>query len=164
VRDLILYKTLYKYDIKPDIITLAKGLGGGVPIGAVLTRLTDVLQPGDHGSTFGGNYLSTRAGIEVIKILDEYKENLKEMIEYFDNRLVEIAREFTDYFDGVSGYGMMKALRAKNSKIRDEIVKRAFENRVLVLKAGNESVRFLPPLTISKEEIDIGFDRLKGAL
>ena len=152
------------YDIKPDIITLAKGLGGGVPIGAVLTRLTDVLQPGDHGSTFGGNYLSTRAGIEVIKILDEYKENLKEMIEYFDNRLVEIAREFTDYFDGVSGYGMMKALRAKNSKIRDEIVKRAFENRVLVLKAGNESVRFLPPLTISKEEIDKGFDRLKGAL
>jgi len=154
------------YEITPDIITLAKGLGGGVPIGAVVTRLTDVLKPGDHGSTFGGNYLSTRAGIEVCEILKEYKESgeLDRVINYFDDKLVEIAKEFANLFDNVSGYGLMKALKCHNSKIRDEIVKRAFEEKVLVLKAGSVSVRFLPPLTITKEEIDEGFDRFKEAL
>jgi len=154
------------YEIKPDIITMAKGLGGGVPIGAVLTTLTDVLKPGDHGSTFGGNYLATAAAIEVVKILDEDKRNgkLDEIIEYFENRLLEIAKEYPDLFDSVSGYGLMRALRAKTVEIRDEIVKKAFENRVLVLKAGEKSVRFLPPLTILKDEIDEGFERLKSIL
>jgi acetylornithine/N-succinyldiaminopimelate aminotransferase len=154
------------YGIKPDIITLAKGLGGGVPIGAVITTLTDVLKPGDHGSTFGGNYLATRAAIEVIDILDEYKKSKKfdEIIDYFDDKLVEIAKEYPDKFDNVSGYGLMKALKCHNSEIRDEIVKKAFENKVLVLKAGSVSVRFLPPLTITKKEVDEGFDRFKVAL
>ncbi|EDM24351.1 aspartate aminotransferase family protein [Caminibacter mediatlanticus] len=154
------------YEITPDIVTLAKGLGGGVPIGAVITSLVDVLKPGDHGSTFGGNYLSTRAGIEVIKILDEYYESgmLKEIINYFDSKLVEIAKEFPNLFDNVSGFGLMRALKTHKSEIRDEIVKKAFEEKVLVLKAGNNAVRFLPPLTITKEEINEGFDRLKSAI
>ncbi len=153
------------YEISPDIVTLAKGLGGGVPIGAVITRLTDVLSPGDHGSTFGGNYLATRASLEVIKILDEYYESgqLRETIEYFEGKLLEIAREFP-LFESISGYGLMRALKAYSKEIRDEIVKKAFENRVLVLKAGDKSVRFLPPLTITHQEIDEGFDRLKEAL
>jgi len=154
------------YEIKPDIVTLAKGLGGGVPIGAVLTTLTDVLKPGDHGSTFGGNYLATSAALEVIKILDEEKRNgkLSETIEYFENKLLEIAKEYPEMFESVSGYGLMRALRAKTSEIRDKVVKKSFENKLLVLKAGSHSVRFLPPLTISKEEIDEGFDRLKITL
>ncbi len=154
------------YKINPDIVTLAKGLGGGVPIGAVITTLNDVLKPGDHGSTFGGNYLSTRAGLEVIKILDEYYESgmLKETTEYFENRLLEIVKEFPDKFESVSGFGLMRALRAHSVEVRDEVVKKAFENRVLVLKAGEKSVRFLPPLTITKEEIDEGFDRLKESI
>ncbi len=154
------------YEITPDIITLAKGLGGGVPIGAVVTRLTEVLKPGDHGSTFGGNYLSTRAGIEVCEILKEQKESgkLDERIKYFEDKLVEIAKEFPDIFDEVSGYGLMRALKTHKSEVRDEIVKKSFENRLLVLKAGTHSVRFLPPLTISFEEIDEGFDRFKEVL
>ena len=154
------------YEIHPDIITLAKGLGGGVPIGAVVTRLTDVLKPGDHGSTFGGNYLSTRAGIEVCEILHEEKKSgkLDERIEYFENKLVEIAKEFPLMFESVAGYGLMRALKTKDTTTRDEIIKKAFEERVLVLKAGSHSVRFLPPLTISFEEIDEGFERLKLAL
>ncbi len=154
------------YKIKPDIITMAKGLGGGVPIGAVLTTLTDVLKPGDHGSTFGGNYLATGTAAEVINILDEMKRNgkLDETIEYFENKLIETAKEYAEIFDGVSGYGLMRALRAKTPEIKDSIVKKAFENRLLVLKAGEKSVRFLPPLTITKEEIDEGFDRLKTAI
>ena len=154
------------YGITPDIITLAKGLGGGVPIGAVLTNLTDVLKPGDHGSTFGGNYLSTRAGIEVLYILDEYYKSsqLKETIDYFDSKLLEIAKEFPNFFDKVSGYGLMKALKCHNAEIRDNVVKKAFEKRVLVLKAGERAVRFLPPLTITSSEIDEGFERMKDAI
>ena len=154
------------YEIKPDIVTLAKGLGGGVPIGAVLTTLTDVLKPGDHGSTFGGNYLATSAALEVIRLLDEEKRNgrLAETIEYFENKLLKIAKEYPEMFESVSGYGLMRALRAKRPEIRDEVVKKSFENKLLVLKAGSHSVRFLPPLTISKEEIDEGFDRLKITL
>ena len=154
------------YGIKPDIVTLAKGLGGGVPIGAVLTTLTDVLKPGDHGSTFGGNYLATSAAIEVIKILDEEKRNkrLDKTIEYFENKLLGIAKEYPQIFESVSGYGLMRALRVEKAKIRDEIVKKAFENKVLVLKAGEKSVRFLPPLTISVQEIDKGFERFKEIL
>ena len=154
------------YEIKPDIVTMAKGLGGGVPIGAVLTTLTDVLKPGDHGSTFGGNYLATAAALEVISILDEEKRNgrLSETIEYFENKLLEIAKEYPEMFESVSGYGLMRALRAKTPEIRDEVVKKAFENKLLVLKAGSHSVRFLPPLTITKEETDEGFERLKITL
>ncbi len=154
------------YEITPDIITLAKGLGGGVPIGAVVTRLTDVLKPGDHGSTFGGNYLSTRAGIEVCEILKEEKESKKldNRVKYFEDKLIEIAKEFPDIFDKVSGYGLMRALKTHTSEARDEIVKKAFENKVLVLKAGTHSVRFLPPLTISNDEIDEGFERFKEVL
>lgn len=73
------------YDIEPDIITLAKGLGGGVPIGAVLTIHKDIWGAGDHGSTFGGNYLVTSAGLEVLDILENYKDSgkLDETIIYF---------------------------------------------------------------------------------
>ena len=93
-----------------------------------MTSLTDVLKPGDHGSTFGGNYLSTRAGIEVLYILDEYYKSsqLKETIDYFDSKLLEIAKEFPNFFDKVSGYGLMKALKCHNAEIRDNIVKKAF--------------------------------------
>jgi len=154
------------YEIKPDIVTMAKGLGGGVPIGAVLTTHTDVLKPGDHGSTFGGNYLATAAALEVVKILDEEKRNgkLADTIEYFENKLLEIAKEYPEMFESVSGYGLMRALRAKTPEIRDEVVKKAFENKLLILKAGTHSVRFLPPLTITKDEIDEGFERLKITL
>jgi len=153
------------YEITPDIITLAKGLGGGVPIGAVVTRLTDVLKPGDHGSTFGGNYLSTRAGIEVCEILKEEKNSgrLDDRIKYFYSKCLEIAKEFPNLFNDIAGYGLMRALKTYKTEIRDEIVKKAFNEKVLVLKAGTHSVRFLPPLTISYEEIDEGFDRLKNA-
>jgi len=76
------------YEISPDIITMAKGLGGGVPIGAVMTKHKDVLVAGDHGSTFGGNYLSTRAGLAVLEVLSEMDENgqLLETLAYFFKR------------------------------------------------------------------------------
>ncbi|MCD8477414.1 MAG: aspartate aminotransferase family protein [Sulfurospirillum sp.] len=153
------------YEIEPDIITLAKGLAGGVPIGAVVTKHKDIFEAGDHGSTFGGNFLSTRAGLEALAILDEYKQSgmLDEALIYFDTKLKALAQAFPSLFESVEGLGLMRGIRCKSGDILGSIIKKAFENGVLVLKAGNNTLRFLPPLTISKEEMDEGFKRLESA-
>jgi acetylornithine aminotransferase len=154
------------YDIEPDIITLAKGLAGGVPIGAVMTKHKDIFTYGDHGSTFGGNFLSTRAGLEVLDILEScHKEGfLKKSIEYFESKLAKSAQKHSDIFLGTTGLGLMRGIQCKNGDMLSKIIKASFENGVLVLKAGRNTVRFLPPLTITKDEIDEGFARFERAL
>ena len=154
------------YEIEPDIITLAKGLGGGVPIGAVMTSLKDIFVPGDHGSTFGGNYLSTRAGLTVVDILKrEYdKGAIAKNIEIFDNNLERVASSLPRYFSHSVGLGLMRGLRCNSSEIQQQIIKKAFEKGLILLKAGRNTVRFLPPLTISEDEIEEGFKRLELAL
>ena len=154
------------YDIKPDIITLAKGLGGGLPIGAVMTSLKDIFSPGDHGSTFGGNYLSTRGALTVLDILQrEYNSGaIKKNIEAFNSNLEKIAASFTQFFEKSVGLGLMRGLRCKSGEIQNKIVSKAFEKGLIVLKAGRNTVRFLPPITISQDEIDDGFKRLELAL
>lgn len=154
------------YDIQPDIITLAKGVGGGVPMGVVMTTLKDIFVPGDHGSTFGGNYLVTRAALEVVSILDEYKTSgaLDEAIIYFGNKLNALYEQNTHLFTKEVGLGLMRGLRVKDEETLGKIIKASFEEKVLVLKAGKNTMRLLPPLTISKEEIDEGFKRLSNAL
>ena len=154
------------YEIEPDIITLAKGLGGGVPIGAVMTRLKDIFSPGDHGSTFGGNYLSTRAALAVLDILQRQKDagKLAATIDAFSKASQAIAKEFPHLFEKEVGIGLMRGLRAKSADIQSQVIQKAFEEGLLVLKAGRNTVRFLPPLTITEEEIEEGFARLKNAL
>ncbi|MDD3463266.1 MAG: aspartate aminotransferase family protein [Sulfurospirillaceae bacterium] len=153
------------YEIEPDIITLAKGLGGGVPIGAVMTKHKDIFEPGDHGSTFGGNFLSARAGCEVLDILESYKNSgaLDEAFLYFETKLKEIAQKYDNLFDGVVGLGLMRGLRCKKSEHQSVAIQKAFEHGVLILKAGKNTLRLLPPLTINKDEIDEGFKRMDSA-
>ncbi|WP_428027179.1 aspartate aminotransferase family protein [Arcobacter sp.] len=154
------------YEIEPDIITLAKGLGGGVPIGAILTTHKDIFSAGDHGSTFGGNYLVTRAALEVLKILDEYKDKgaLDEAIIYFESKLSALYEKYPNIFTHKVGLGLMRGLRAKDEETLAAIIKNGFEEGVLVLKSGRNTLRFLPVLTITKEEIDEGFRRLDNAI
>jgi acetylornithine aminotransferase len=154
------------YEIEPDIVTLAKGLGGGVPIGAIMTKLKDIFSPGDHGSTFGGNYLVTTAALEVLEILEEIKDSgeLDETIIYFNRKLNEIYENNKDIFTANVGLGLMRGLRAKDADTLALIIKTAFEEGVLVLKAGKNTLRLLPALTISKNEMDEGFKRLEKAL
>lgn len=154
------------YEIEPDIISLAKGVGGGVPVGIVMTRLKDILSAGDHGSTFGGNYLSSTAVCEVMDILTEYDESgkLSEMIEYFDKSLEEFYEQNKDIFTKKVGLGMMAGLRVKDAQTLTNIINSAKQNGVMVLKAGKNTLRLLPPLTITKEEIDEGFNSLFTAV
>lgn len=154
------------YEIEPDIITLAKGLGGGVPIGAVMTKHKDIFAPGDHGSTFGGNYLSTAAGNAVLEILNEEYESgrLHETLLYFEKKLQEMAQKYSNLFEKEVGLGLMRGLRAKSAQIQSDVLKNALKERLVILKAGRNTVRFLPSLTISKAEIDEGFTRFEAAV
>ena len=154
------------YDIQPDIITMAKGVGGGVPIGIVMTTHKDIFEPGDHGSTFGGNYISTAASLEVCNILDEIKNDgsLDETIIYFEKKLRAFYENNTNIFEDIVGLGLMRGLRAKDAQILSSVIENAFDAGILVLKAGKNTLRFLPPLTITKDEIDEGFKRLEKAV
>lgn len=154
------------YDIQPDVITLAKGLGGGVPIGVVMTSKTGIFSPGDHGSTFGGNYLSTAAANEVLDILEEMKQSgsLDHTLIYFEEKLGAFARKHPAIFLDHVGFGLMRGLRVVDADTLNKIINAAREAGVLVLKAGRNTLRFLPPLTITKEDIDEGFVRLESAM
>ena len=154
------------YELEPEIITLAKGVGGGVPVGIVMTSLKNVLSTGDHGSTFGGNYLSARAVCEVVDILEELNAQgvLKETSEYFNTSLEAFYQKYTQIFTQKVGIGMMCGLRTKDADTLASIINLAKENGVMLLKAGRNTLRFLPPLTITKEEIDEGFKALNAAM
>ena len=154
------------YEIEPDIITLAKGLGGGVPIGVVMTSKKDVLKAGDHGSTFGGNYLSTAAANAVMDILSEAKDSgeLDRTFIKFETRLEDLYKKYDKIFTSSVGFGLMRGLRVRDAQTLSDIISKAHENGILVLKAGRNTLRFLPPLTISDTEISEGFKRLDEAL
>ena len=154
------------YDIEPDIITLAKGLGGGMPIGVVMSSKKDVLQAGDHGSTFGGNYLSSTAAMTVVDFLNHYKESgaLDEMIIAFSHKLDGLHKKFPELFSEAVGFGLMRGLRMNDSDTLARLVDLSRDNGVMVLRAGRNTLRFLPPLTITKDEMEEGFVRLEKAI
>ena len=154
------------YEIAPDIITLAKGLGGGMPIGVVMSAKKEVLGAGDHGSTFGGNYLSSTAAMTVVDFLNYYKESgaLDEMIIAFSERLEEMQKAHSDLFSEAVGFGLMRGLRMKDGDVLAKLINLARENGVMVLRAGRNTLRFLPPLTITKDEMNEGFKRLEKAI
>ncbi|MDF1877939.1 acetylornithine/succinylornithine family transaminase [Sulfurimonas sp. SAG-AH-194-L11] len=154
------------YGITPEIITLAKGVGGGVPVGIVMTSLKSVLSAGDHGSTFGGNYLSSTAVCSVVEILNELKLSgkLEETSKYFNTQLENFYKTNQNLFTQKVGIGMMCGLRVRDADTLAAIMSSARENGVMVLPAGRNTLRFLPPLTITKEEIDEGFKALSIAV
>ncbi len=141
------------YGHKPDIVTLAKGIAGGLPMGVCLAgeKCADVLTAGTHGSTFGGNPVCCAGGVEVLKKAGDpaFLDEVAKKGEYFRKKLTEIPE-----VDSVSGIGLMIGISLK-TKSAKETAKACLDNGLLVLTA-KEKVRFLPPLTISYDEIDKG--------
>ena len=154
------------YGIKPNVVTLAKGLAGGVPIGAVLCDKGDIFAPSQHGSTFGGNPLSTTAGLTTLEVLESYQKSgaLDKHITLFVAQLQEIKSAFSSVVQGISGIGFMRGLKVKDDETMSAIIAKAREKRLLVLRSGNATLRFLPPLLITKDEIEEGFARLREAM
>ncbi len=144
------------YEITPDIVTTAKGLGGGLPIGAAMLgeRVESVLGFGDHGSTYGGNPVCSAGALTVInRLTDEFLSDVKEKSEYIFNSL-----NGADGIEYVSGMGLMIGI--KTVKPAGEVVKAAMERGVLCLTA-KDKVRLLPALNISFEDLEKAINVIK---
>ena len=144
------------FGIKPDIVTLAKGLGGGLPIGATLlgNRCADVFVKGDHGSTFAPNPVASAAGVATLKIIleDGFLESINAKHNYFINRLKELQNMHKDIIKNITGKGLMVGIDVGD--FAQTIKDRAFENKLLLNVTANKVIRLLPALNISYNELE----------
>ncbi|MEH7501393.1 acetylornithine transaminase [Neobacillus drentensis] len=144
-----------QYSIEPDVISIAKGLGSGFPIGAIIAKeeAAKGFDPGSHGSTFGGNPLATAAGLATVTHITE--SNLlnlaNEISAYLDKQLQELKEKYS-FIKDIRGLGLLKGMVVETNAL--EIVQKAIANNLLILTAGPNVVRILPPLTVTKEEIN----------
>ena len=142
-------------DIKPDVMTLAKALGNGVPIGACLAsgKAAALFQPGSHGSTFGGNPLAARAALSVIEVLESDK--LVQRTKELGNRLLDGFKQSLSGINGIKeirGKGLMLGIELENDCA--ELVSLALEKKLLINVTAGNTIRLLPPLVMSNEEAD----------
>ena len=154
-----------QYDIKPDIVTSAKGLGGGIPIGATLTTkvIGECMQPGTHGSTFGGNPMSCAVANEVVSIVSE-KDFLNDVLEK-EQLFLDLLSEFKTkgIFSEVRSAGLWIGcdLIDKNA---NEVLDQAYDAGLIMVSAGSSCLRLAPALNITNEEIEQGINLLKEVL
>ena len=153
------------YGIKPDIMTLAKGLGGGVPIGAVLANeKAAVFQPGDHGSTFGGNVLACAASAFVVdQILNQgVLETANARSEYMDKKIAEL-EDRSDLVIGQRGRGLLRAVILRDD-IAADVVGKGISQGLLSNPVRPNAIRLMPPLTVTEEELDDAFGIIETVL
>ena len=145
-----------KSKVKPDIVPIAKGIGGGFPIGAVLMnkKVASGMTSGTHGSTFGGNPLAMAVGNSVIDIISQktFLNNVKKKSNYFHQRLNELKEKFPKIIKEIRGRGFLIGiqLHKEQSKFIEELMK----NKLLTIRAAENVVRVLPPLNVKKNELD----------
>ena len=157
--------TYQHYGVTPDILTTAKALGCGVPVGAFVAgeKTCNSLVPGDHGTTYGGNPLATAAVSTVFDLFKEEKivENVNKVAPYLEEKLDEIVKDF-DNVTARRGKGFMQGLVLTTPV--GETVNKAIENGLLVISAGSDVLRMVPPLTITKENVDEMIEILRKSL
>jgi acetylornithine/N-succinyldiaminopimelate aminotransferase len=141
--------------VRPDIVTLAKGLAGGVPIGAMLTDpRTDLFVPGDHGTTFGGNPIASAAGAATITTILEQNllENATTMGEYWNSKLEQFSQKYS-FVNSPRGMGLMRAVNIEHN-LAPVIVQKALEHGLLLNNLGPNTLRMVPPLILTRADID----------
>lgn len=155
--------------IEPDIFTLAKGLGGGIPIGAMLCQShCDVFEPGDHASTFGGNPFVCGVAAVVCQTLmrEDLLQNVQARGEELRAGLAAIAQTYPDLFEQVRGWGLINGLvlMPESSMKSIDIVKAAMQEGLLVVPAGPSVVRLVPPLVVTTDDVQLALTKLKAAI
>jgi acetylornithine/N-succinyldiaminopimelate aminotransferase len=144
--------------IKPDIVPIAKGIGGGFPIGAVLVnkKVASGMKPGTHGSTFGGNPLAMSAGNAVMDVIFKkgFLSNVTKNGKYFFNELNKLKEKYPMVIKEVRGKGLLLGLCLYNDQTN--FIKKLLNNKLLTVRAAENVVRLLPPLNVTKQEINIG--------
>ena len=152
------------YGVEPDIMTCAKALGCGVPVGAFVLNekaALGTLTPGDHGTTYGGNPFVCAAVSKVLDIFEKDKivEHVKEVSVYLERQLDELVKEY-DFLETRRGKGLMQGLVVTGRPV-GEIINKALENGLIIISAGSNVLRMLPPLVIEKEHVDELIQKLK---
>ena len=146
-----------KSKVKPDIVPIAKGIGGGFPIGAVLMnkKVASGMTAGSHGSTFGGNPLAMTVGNTVMDIVSKksFLNNIKKLSKYFLEKLNSIKSEHPDIIKEIRGRGLLIGIQLHNNPTL--FIKKLMDYRLLTIRAAENVVRILPPLNVKKKEIDI---------
>ena len=155
------------YGVQPDIMTCAKALGSGVPVGAFVLneKLAEAsLEPGDHGTTYGGNPFVCAAVSKVFDIFekDHIVEHVRELTPYLEQKLDELVEKY-DCFAARRGKGFMQGLVVTGRPV-GEVVNKALANGLLVISAGKDVLRLVPPLVIEKEHIDEMIEKLEASL
>ncbi|MHC1581315.1 acetylornithine transaminase [Methanopyrus sp.] len=150
--------------IVPDIVCLAKGLGGGVPVGATIAReeVAEAFEPGDHGSTFGGNPLACAAVVAAVRTVLE--ENLPEAAARKGERALELLSEAEDHVVEVRGRGLMIGVEVGDGDRAEEIAREMVDRGVLVNVTSGDVIRLVPPLVITEEELETALTRLVDAI
>lgn len=161
------------WDVEPDIITVAKGIASGMPLGAMIAR-ADLMdwEPGSHANTFGGNPLACAAALETIDLLEKkLLKNAQVVGDYLKGKLNELSRQFPIIGD-VRGVGLMvgvdlvksRETRLPAAKERDRVIELAFQKGLLLLGCGESTLRFCPPLTVTKHHVDVAVKIVGDAL
>lgn len=154
--------------VKPDAVALAKGLGGGFPIGAMLCTeaLAGALPPGTHGSTFGGNPLASAAALAVLKILDDEKlmDGARTKGEHLGKLLGELVRDLPQVCEGHRGEGLLRGLVLKPGFVARDVLPKVQEAGVLLTAAGDRVLRFSPPLVVTLAELEEGVREVRAVL
>ncbi len=158
----------YQGKVMPDAIALAKGLGGGMPIGAMLTseKVAAALPPGTHGSTFGGNALACAASLSVLQIIerDNLCEAAKSRGAYLSQKLRQIAEGLPGVCVGTRGEGLLQGLVLKPGMVARDILGKLLDSGVLLTAAGERVLRFTPPLIVTEAEIDRATEVVRAVL
>ena len=145
-----------KSKVKPDIVPIAKGIGGGFPIGAVLMnkKVAAGMTAGTHGSTFGGNPLAMVVGNTVMDIVSNKKflNNVKDISKYFLSHLNLLKEKYPDTIKEIRGRGLLIGIQLKTNQTK--FIKKLMDNKLLTIRAAENVVRILPPLNVKKSEID----------
>ncbi len=149
--------------IKPDIVPIAKGIGGGFPLGAVLMnkKVASGMTAGTHGSTFGGNPLAMSVGNAVLdQILKKgFLSNVKKLSKYFYSELNKLRKKFPKIIKEVRGVGLLIGLQLHDDQTK--FIQKLMDNKLLTIRAAENVIRILPPLNVKKEEIDIAINIIK---
>ena len=142
--------------IKPDIVPIAKGIGGGFPIGACLMtkKVASGMTPGSHGTTFGGNPLAMSVGNAVLDVIFKkgFLRNVQQTSKYFHNELQNLKKKYPKVILEVRGMGLLLGL--KISKDQNKFINKLLENKLLAVRAAENVIRLLPPLNVKKKNID----------
>ncbi|MCB1202071.1 MAG: aspartate aminotransferase family protein [Leptospiraceae bacterium] len=162
------YFSYQAYGFLPDIVTMAKGLGGGFPIGAMLVaeRFTDAFEVGMHGSTFGGNHLATAVGYEVIRTIENNRilDNVREMSIYLVEKLEQLRKEMPQVIQSVRGMGLLLGIVLRDDIDARSLISKMLEKKIVVGRAGTNVIRLAPPLVLRTVTIDRAVDAIASVL